>query len=83
MGIFYCVNYTSLLLHLITTHFVSHLSLSSIVLIISTLIIDVFYCLDDTSLLPHLFITHLVTDSIISMLLTYVPGNYYDVCKYH
>ena len=47
ISIFYCLNYTSLLLHLITTHLVSHLSLSCIVFIISTLIIiDIFYCLD-------------------------------------
>ena len=38
IGIFYCLNYTSLLVHLVTTHLVSHLSLSSIVFIISTLI---------------------------------------------
>ena len=35
ISIFYCLNYTSLLLHLITTHLVSHLSLSSIIFIIS------------------------------------------------
>ena len=33
IGIFHCLNYTLLLLHLITTHLVSHLSLSSIVFI--------------------------------------------------
>ena len=42
-SIFYCYNYTLLLLHLIITHLVSHLSLSSIVFIISTLIIGIFY----------------------------------------
>ena len=41
-----CLNYTSLLLHLITTHQVSHLSLLSIVFNISTLIINIFYCLN-------------------------------------
>ena len=64
---FYCLNYTLLLLHLITTHLVSHLSLSSIVFIISTLIISIFYCLNYTLLLLHLFITHLVIDFIITM----------------
>ena len=67
IGIFYCLNYTLVLLHLITTHLVSHLSLSSIVFIISTLIIGIFYCLNYTSLLLHLFITHLVIDFIITM----------------
>ena len=36
IGIFYSLNYTSLLRHFITTLFVSHLSLSSIVFFIST-----------------------------------------------
>ena len=67
IGIFYCINYNSLLLYLITTHFVSHLSLASIVLIISTLIIGIFCCLNYTSLLLHLFTTHLVIDFIITM----------------
>ena len=53
-------NINSLLPHLITTHLVSHLSLSSIFIIISTLIISIFYCLDYTSLLFHLFRTNLV-----------------------
>ena len=66
IGIFYCLNYSLLLLHLITTHFVSHLSLSS-VFIISMLIISIFHCLNYTLLLLHLFITHLVTDFIITM----------------
>ena len=43
IGIFQCLISTSLLLHLITSHLVSDLSLSSIVLIISTLIISIFY----------------------------------------
>ena len=43
IDIFYCLNYTSLLLYLITTHLVSHLFLSSIIFSISTLCI--FYCL--------------------------------------
>ena len=42
ISIFYCLNYTLVLLHLITTHLVSYLSLSSIVFIISTLIISIF-----------------------------------------
>ena len=45
IGIFYYLNYASLLLYLIITHLVSHLSLSSIIFIISTLIIGIFYCL--------------------------------------
>ena len=60
IGIFYCLNCTSLILHLITTHLVSHVSLSSIIFIISKLIIGIFYCLNYTSLLLHLIITHLV-----------------------
>ena len=60
IGIFYCLNDTLLLLHLITTHLVSHLFLWSILLIISTLIIGIFFCLNYTSLLLHLFITDLV-----------------------
>ena len=67
IGIFYCLNYTLLLLHLTGTHFVSHLSLSSIVFIISTLITGIFYCLNYNSLFIHLFITHLVIDCIITM----------------
>ena len=59
IGIFYCLNYTSLLLRLITTHLVSNLSLS-VVFISSMLIIGIFYCLNDTSLLLHLIVTHLV-----------------------
>ena len=35
-----------------------------------------------TLLLLHLFITHLVID-FITMSLTYVLGNYYDLYKYH
>ena len=65
--IFYCLNYTSLLLHLITSHLVSHLSLSSLIFSISALIIDIFYCLDCISLLLHLIITHLVIDFIVTM----------------
>ena len=57
---FYCLNYTSPLLHLITTHFVSHFSLSPIIFIISMLIISIFYYLNYTSTLLHLIITHLV-----------------------
>ena len=83
IAIFYCLNYTLLLLYPITTHLASHLSLSSIVFIISTLIISIFYCLNYTSLLLDLFITHLVIDFIITMLLTFVVGNYYDLYKYH
>ena len=45
IGIFYCLNYTLLLLHLISTHLVSYLSLSSIIFIISTLthLVNMFY----------------------------------------
>ena len=60
IGIFYCPNYTSLLLHIITTHFVPDLSVSSIIFIISTLTISTFYCLNYTSLLLHLINLHLV-----------------------
>ena len=48
IDIFSCLNYTLLLLHLITTHLKSHLALSSIIFIISALIIGIFYCLNDT-----------------------------------
>ena len=60
IDIFYCPNYTLLLLHLITRQLVSHLSLPSIVFIISMLIMGIFYCLNYTLLLLYLFITHLV-----------------------
>ena len=65
IGIFYCLNYTLLLPYLVTTHLVSHLSLSSTVFIIFTLIIRILCCLNYTSLLLHLFITHLVINFII------------------
>ena len=58
IGIFYCLNYTLLLLHLLTAHLinlVSHLSLWSIIFMISMLIINIFY----TSLLLHCIITQL------------------------
>ena len=83
ISIFYCLNYTWLLLHLIKIHLVSHLSLSSIVFIISTIILCIFYCLNYSSLLLYLIITHFVIDFIITMQLTYVLGNYYDLYKYH
>ena len=67
IGIIYCLNYTSLLLHLVTTQLLSHPFLSSIIFTISTLIIGIFYCLNYTSLLLHLIITHLVIDFIITM----------------
>ena len=60
ISIFYCLNYTSILLHLITTHLVSHLSLSSIIFSIPTLIIGIFYCFNCISLLLHLIKIHLV-----------------------
>ena len=66
-SIIYCLNYTPLLLYLVTTHLLSHPFLSSIIFIISTLIIGIFFCLDYTSLLLHLIITHLVIDFIIAM----------------
>ena len=56
---FYCLNYASLLLCLISTHLVSHLSFSSIIFNISKLIISIFYCLNYISLLLHLIITQL------------------------
>ena len=55
ISIIYCFNYTSLLLHLFTTHLLSHPFLSSVIFIISTLIIGIFYCLNYTSLLLRLF----------------------------
>ena len=67
IDIFYCLHYTLLLLHLITTHLVSDLSLSSGAFIIYTLIIGIFYCLIYTSLLLRVFITHLAIDFIITM----------------
>ena len=67
INIFYCLNYTSLLLYLVTTHPLSNLSLASIIFSISMLIISIFYCLDCTLLLLHLIITHLVIDFIITM----------------
>ena len=67
IGIFYCVNYTSLLLHVIRTHLLSHHSLPSIIFIASALIISIFYCLDWISLLLHLITTHLVIYFIITM----------------
>ena len=63
IDISYCLNYTLLLLHLITSRRVSHLSLSSIIFNISTLIIGIHYCLNCISLLGHLIITHLVNCS--------------------
>ena len=54
IGVFYCLNYTSPLLHLISTHLVSHLSLSSIIFSISTPIISIFYCLNYILLLLYL-----------------------------
>ena len=83
ISILYCLNYTLLLLPLTARHLVSHFSLSSIVFIIFTLIIGIFYRLNDTSLLFHLLITRAVIDLIITISLTYVLGNYYDLYKYH
>ena len=82
MDIFYCVNYTSVLLHLFTTYFVSHLALSCITYSISALIINIFYGLACISLLLHLIIAQLVINFIITLSLTYVLGNYYDLYKY-
>ena len=66
-GIIYCLNYTSLLLHLVTTHFLSPPFLSSIIFTITTLIIGIFDCLYYTSLLLHHIITHLVIDFLTTM----------------
>ena len=60
ISIIYCLNYTSLLLDLVTAHLLSHPFLSSIIFIISTVIIGIFYCPNYTSLLLHLIIKHLV-----------------------
>ena len=69
IDIFYCLNYILLLLHLIKTLLVSHLSLLSIVFIISMLIISICanYHLNYTLLLLHLIIAPLVIDFIITM----------------
>ena len=40
------------------------------------------FCLNYTLLLLHLVITHLVIDFIITMYLSYVLGNYYELYKY-
>ena len=60
ISIVYCLNFTLLLLHLITTQLLSHLSLWSIIFIISMLIIDIFYRFNYTSLLLHLIIRYLL-----------------------
>ena len=83
IGIFYCLNFTLLLLHLITRHLVLHLSFSSVIFRIPALIIGIFYCLDCTSLLLHLCTTQVVTDFTITMLLTYILGNYYGLIEQH
>ena len=71
VGIFYWFIYTLLLPHLITTQFVTHFSLSSIIFIVSTPNIGIFHCLNYTFVLLYLFITHLVIDFLITMQLTY------------
>ena len=48
-------------------HLESHLFLSSIVFIVSTLIIGIFHCLNYTLILLPLIITHLVIDFVITM----------------
>ena len=68
ISIVYCLNYTSLLLHLVTTHLLSHLFFSSVVFIISMVIVGIIYCLNNISLLLHLIITHLVIDFIITII---------------
>ena len=65
--IFYCLNYTLPLLHLITTHLASHLSVSTIAFIITKLIIGILSCLNYTLLLFNLFITQLAIDFVITM----------------
>ena len=64
ISIFYFLNYTSLLLHFIAKHLLSHLTLSSIILIISDTnyqhLLLSFHGLNYTSLLLSLIITHLV-----------------------
>ena len=82
IAFFCCLNCTSLLLHLITKHFVSHFSLSCIIFIISTLIISIFYCLNYTSLLLHLIITDLLNIFYNNYVINiYAPGNYYNLYK--
>ena len=67
IGGVYCHNYASLLLHLVTTHLLSHTFLSTIISIISTLIIGIFYRLNYILLLLHLIITYLVIHFIITV----------------
>ena len=81
IDIFYCLNCTSLLLHLITIYLLSNLS--SVTFSISAPIISIFYCLDCTFLLLHFITTHLVIDFVITVELAYVLGNYYGLYKYH
>ena len=59
ISICYCLYFTSLSLHLITAHIVSHLSLSTIIFIISDTNYQHLYCLNYTSLF-HFIITDLV-----------------------
>ena len=83
ISVFYCLNCTSPVLHLISTHLVSHLPLSSIIFSISTLIIDIFHCYNYISLLLHLAITHLANMFYNNFVINISLGNYYDLYKYH
>ena len=74
ISIFYCLNYFSLLLHLITTRIVSCLSLSSIIFSISTLIIGIFYSLNWILLLVDLIIIHLVNIFYNNYVINICPG---------
>ena len=77
----YCFNHTSLSLHMITTHLVSHVSLSSNVFILSTLIVVIFHFLNYTSLLLYLISTYLVSHlpfwSLIFIITTLIIVTFY------
>ena len=58
--IFYCLNYTSLLFHLITSHLYHTFSCQILFSLFLTLIVCIFYCLDYTLLLlDHMYITYI------------------------
>ena len=65
--------------NIITTHLVSHLSLSSIVIIISTLLMGIFYCLNYTLLFLHLIILHLVNIFYNNHVINICPRQYYNL----
>ena len=66
ISIIYCLS-TSLLLHLVTTHLLSHLFLHPIFHYFCANCRHLLYCLNYTSLLLHLILMHLVINFIITM----------------